>query len=59
MRRMQRLIKDRMSQEAESDQETIEPGKYPEHTGGGWFNLSNGQRVRGKLAALAAESALV
>ena len=31
---------------------------FPMHTGGGWYELSNGKRIRGADAALAAEVAL-
>lgn len=31
---------------------------YPRHTGGGWYTLSNGERVRGKDAATQAEAQL-
>ena len=32
--------------------------KYPHHTGAGWYELSDGQRVRGKRAAIAAQADL-
>jgi peptidoglycan hydrolase-like protein with peptidoglycan-binding domain len=32
--------------------------KFPKHTGGGWFQLSNGEKVQGKDAAVAAEAGL-
>lgn len=31
---------------------------YPTHTGGGWYTLSNGERVRGKDNATEAEAQL-
>lgn len=31
---------------------------FPKHTGGGWYELSNGQKVQGKEAAKEAEAAL-
>lgn len=31
---------------------------YPNHLGGGWYELSTGERVKGKKAAAAAEKAL-
>lgn len=33
--------------------------KYPFHTGGGWYELSNGERIRGKEDAEKAESELI
>lgn len=32
--------------------------EYPKHTGGGHYELSNGEKVRGKDAAIEAEEAL-
>ena len=32
--------------------------KYPKHTGGGYYELSNGEKVQGKDAAIEAEEAL-
>lgn len=32
--------------------------EFPEHTGGGFYILSNGEKVRGKQAAIEAEDAL-
>ena len=34
------------------------PGKYPKHTGGGWYLLSNGEKAHGKISADAAQAAL-
>ena len=31
---------------------------YPNHTGGGWYELSNGEKVKGKDEATTAEEAL-
>ena len=31
---------------------------YPKHTGGGYYELSNGEKVKGKDAAIEAEKAL-
>lgn len=45
----------------ESGQETPGPvvtDTFPKHTGGGFYQLSNGERMRGKGAALAAEAGL-
>ena len=32
--------------------------EFPKHTGGGWYELSNGEKVQGKTEALEAEAAL-
>lgn len=32
--------------------------EFPKHTGGGWFELSNGEKVKGKDEAAAAEADL-
>ena len=32
--------------------------KFPKHTGGGWYELSNGEKVQGKEHAVAAEDEL-
>jgi len=32
--------------------------EYPKHTGGGWYELSNGDKKRGKEEAIKAEKAL-
>ena len=31
------------------------PEKFPKHTGGGWYELSNGEKVQGKEEAEKAE----
>ena len=33
--------------------------KFPKHTGGGWYQLSNGDKVQGKEEADAAEQELI
>lgn len=33
-------------------------GEFPKHTGGGWYELSNGEKVQGKDEAIEAEQAL-
>lgn len=33
-------------------------GNYPKHLGGGWYELSTGERIQGKDDAAAAEKAL-
>lgn len=32
---------------------------FPKHTGGGWYELSNGERLRGKEEAIQAENELI
>lgn len=32
---------------------------FPKHTGGGWYELSNGERLRGKEEAIQAENELM
>lgn len=36
----------------------VEIDSYPKHTGGGWYELSNGEKVQGKDEAIAAEKKL-
>jgi len=38
--------------------EAVESSGRPTHAGGGWYELSDGTRVQGKVAAEAAEAAL-
>ncbi len=40
--------------------EAVEPeeNEYPEHTGGGYYELSNGDKVKGKAKAFQAENEL-
>lgn len=47
--------------EVKTEQETKKEevkGEFPRHLGGGYYELSNGKKVRGKEAALIAEQAL-
>lgn len=37
---------------------TNKTDSYPKHTGGGWYELSNGEKVQGKEEAAAAEKKL-
>ena len=37
--------------------EKMQP-EYPKHTGGGWYELSNGEKVQGKVEAVVAEKNL-
>lgn len=36
--------------------ESEDDGNWPKHTGGGYFELSNGEKVRGQDAAIAAQA---
>lgn len=40
------------------DTEQAVNSNFPKHTGGGWYKLSNGEKVKGKEAAQKAESEL-
>lgn len=44
--------------ETAPDIEVPEDATFPHGAGGGWFVLSDGERVRGKAAAIAAQAAL-
>jgi len=46
------------STDAESDSEQEPEGEYPIHKGGGHYELSNGESIRGKEEALEAEEKL-
>lgn len=46
------------SEAPESEEEVTEETEYPLHTGGGYYELSNGERVQGKEEAEKAEQAL-
>lgn len=35
-----------------------EISKFPKHTGGGWYELSNGEKVQGKEEAMLSEQSL-
>lgn len=39
-------------------QDPLEISDYPKHTGGGWYELSNGEKTQGKDEAVAAENEL-
>lgn len=39
-------------------QDPVEESNYPKHTGGGWYELSNGEKIQGKDEAIAAENEL-
>ncbi|PEZ85188.1 hypothetical protein CN374_25805 [Bacillus cereus] len=39
-------------------QENQKASKFPKHAGGGWYELSNGDKIQGKDEALEAEQSL-
>ncbi|MED4699623.1 hypothetical protein P9436_11210 [Lysinibacillus capsici] len=39
-------------------QKVADISDYPKHTGGAWYSLSNGEKVKGKSEAFEAEAAL-
>ena len=42
-----------------NESEKVKPEKaFPKHTGGGWYELSNGEKVKGKQEAIEAENEL-
>lgn len=49
--------KEMLIQAIETDEDQ-EQDQYPKHTGGGYFELSNGEKVQGKEKAIEAEQAL-
>ncbi|MDL4842832.1 hypothetical protein [Aquibacillus rhizosphaerae] len=42
----------------EQTEATLGDEEFPKHTGGGWFELSNGEKIQGKEEALEAEKEL-
>jgi hypothetical protein len=46
-------VKEPVREEPVSVDEEVE--QYPKHVGGGWYELSNGERVQGKEEAIEAE----
>jgi hypothetical protein len=51
------LVDEGYLDEAEVKGEEVK-AEYPKHTGGGWFELSNGEKVQGKEEAAAAQEEL-
>ncbi|MBB6451989.1 hypothetical protein HNQ94_000410 [Salirhabdus euzebyi] len=52
------LVED-VSESTDGDNgENGENENFPKHTGGGWYELSNGEKIKGKDEAEAAEKAL-
>ncbi|WP_130807652.1 hypothetical protein [Senegalia massiliensis] len=46
-------------EEIQDTEETIDNTDFPKHTGGGWYELSNGEKIQGKEEALKAENELM
>lgn len=42
----------------DSGTESVKDSVFPKHTGGGWYELSNGEKVQGKDEAIEAQSEL-
>jgi hypothetical protein len=40
------------------ESEESEESEFPKHTGGAWYELSNGEKIQGKDEAIAAEAEL-
>jgi hypothetical protein len=55
-----KLVEDKEAPKDDSpgERETVEVEEFPKHTGGGYYELSNGEKVKGKGAAEKAENAL-
>lgn len=51
--------KRKQTQEKPTETEKVEKtADFPKHVGGGYYELSNGEKIRGKDAAIKAEKAL-
>src|SRR5690554_5420084 len=56
---IERFKKTVISKEDTEKRETIQPDNaYPVHTHAGWYELSNGEKVRGKAKAIEAQNKL-
>jgi len=54
-----RPVKEKDIETAAKDDNVETNGQeYPKHTGGGWYELSNGEKIQGKDHAIAAEDEL-
>lgn len=42
----------------EPERQPTDEAEWPKHTGGGWYDLSDGTRVKGKARALEAQAAI-
>lgn len=51
-------VSDEGEQETSEDEASVVSTRYPKHNGGGWYELSNGETVQGKDAAIEAEAKL-
>jgi uncharacterized protein YwgA len=54
----QEANKDQQETTSEQQKPAATAKDYPKHTGGGWYELSNGEKVQGKEEADKAEAAL-
>jgi len=55
-----RPVKEKDVETAAKDENNAEvEQEYPKHTGGGWYELSNGEKIQGKEEAIAAEDELM
>lgn len=52
------LVDKKYIKETQADSSEQEDPEFPKHTGGGYYELSNGEKVQGKDAAIEAEKAL-
>ena len=52
------MLEQEQKRKAEKDKQEPESVNYPKSTGGGWYELSNGESVRGKEKAIEAEKEL-
>jgi hypothetical protein len=49
---------EKMQSNRETPESKKETNVYPKHTGGGWYELSNGEKVQGKEEAIKSEKEL-
>jgi protein associated with RNAse G/E len=47
-----------LGKEVPVKQEEVDEDEFPKHTGGGWYEISSGEKVQGKEEAEAAEKEL-
>lgn len=46
------LIEDKKEEKKEVEEEKVEAEEWPKHVGGGYYELPNGEKVKGKKEAL-------
>lgn len=49
---------EKQSADGQEEKTDVSNGKYPKHTGGGWYELSNGEKVQGKDESIEAQNEL-